>query len=225
MGRRSLLGAPIGTVMSWLSRGRERLRRHMHGGLYGNKLPAQECDAEENQVRAADRSVEENDLHARIDGRLPPQRAEAVNTYFATHPEQWEQWWQYAEQREALRAALAAQAREPIPRRLHIANLMASRRRRHRRELMGIAAAVALLIFGGIGGWSARDVLPGLASWGSAQFVSAVFDDAIAAHCTFSVETGHPVEVGANEETHLVQWLSKRLGHRLLLILVRSASG
>jgi anti-sigma factor RsiW len=43
-----------------------------------------------------------------------------------------------------------------------------------------------------------------------------VFDDAIAAHRTFSVETRHPVEVGANEEAHLVQWLSKRLGHRLI---------
>jgi len=32
---------PTDTVMSWLSRGRERLRRHMHGDLYGNKSPAQ----------------------------------------------------------------------------------------------------------------------------------------------------------------------------------------
>jgi anti-sigma factor RsiW len=46
---------------------------------------------------------------------------------------------------------------------------------------------------------------------------SAVFDDAIAAHRTFSVETRHPVEVGANEEAHLVQWLSKRLGHQLIV--------
>ena len=133
-----MLRVPTGTVMSWLSRGRERLRRHMHRDLNGNKLPAQKCGAEENQVRAADRSVEENDLHARIDGRLPPQRAEAVNTYFATHPEQWEQWWQYAEQREALRAALAAQAGEPIPRRLQIAHLMAERRR----QLARIATAI-----------------------------------------------------------------------------------
>ena len=49
------------------------------------------------------------------------------------------------------------------------------------------------------------------------MLASAVFDDAIAAHRTFSVETRHPVEVGANEEAHLVQWLSKRLGHRLIV--------
>jgi anti-sigma factor RsiW len=50
------------------------------------------------------------------------------------------------------------------------------------------------------------------ASSASAILASAVFDDAIAAHRTFSVETRHPVEVGAYEEAHLVQWLSKRLG-------------
>lgn len=31
------------------------------------------------------------------------------------------------------------------------------------------------------------------------------------------METRHPVEVGASEEAHLVQWLSKRLGHPLIV--------
>jgi anti-sigma factor RsiW len=170
----------------------------------------------ESEVTAAVGPVEESDLQAWVDGRLTRERTEAVEAYFAANPEQREQWSQYAEQREALRTALAAPAVEPIPRRLQLTRLMASRRRRHRRRLMGIAAAVAVLMFGGIGGWTARDVLPGLASSASAQLASTVFDDAIAAHRTFSVETRHPVEVGANEETHLVQWLSKRLGHRLI---------
>lgn len=167
-------------------------------------------------MTAAVRPVDESDLQAWVDGRLTAERAEAVEAYFAARPEQRELWSQYAEQREALRMAFAAPAAEPIPRRLRLAQLMASRRRRHRRQLMEIALAVALLILGGIGGWTARDVLPGLASSGSAQLASTVFDDAIAAHRTFSVETRHPVEVGANEERHLVQWLSKRLGHRLI---------
>jgi anti-sigma factor RsiW len=129
----------------------------------------------ESEVTAAVGPVEESDLQAWVDGRLTRERTEAVEAYFAANPEQREQWSQYAEQREALRTALAAPAVEPIPRRLQLTRLMASRRRRHRRRLMGIAAAVAVLMFGGIGGWTARDVLPGLASSASAQLASTVF--------------------------------------------------
>jgi anti-sigma factor RsiW len=168
-------------------------------------------------VRAVIRPVEEDDLQAWVDGRLTPEDAEAVETYFAAHPEVWERWSQYVEQREELRAAFARSAEQPIPARLRVARLMAERRRRHHRRFTRIAAAVALLIVGGVGGWGARDLLPLLTSSASTVLASSVFDDAIAAHRTFSVETRHPVEVGANEEAHLVQWLSKRLGHRLIV--------
>jgi anti-sigma factor RsiW len=167
-------------------------------------------------VKVTGRPVEEDDLQAWIDGRLPPERAEIVDAYLAAHPEEWERYAQYAEQREALRAAFGAQPAEAIPTRLQVSHLLAQRHRRRHRQLARIAAAVALLVLGGVGGWTARDVFPDLASSASAMLASAVFDDAIAAHRTFSVETRHPVEVGANEEAHLVQWLSKRLGHRLI---------
>jgi len=167
-------------------------------------------------VRVTGGPVEEDDLQARIDGRLPPERAEVVDTYLAAQPEERERWSQYAEQREALRAAFGAQPGGPIPTRLQVSYILAQRRRRRHGQLARIAAAVALLILGGVGGWTARDVLPSLTLSASAILASAVFDDAIAAHRTFSVETRHPVEVGANEEAHLVQWLSKRLGHRLI---------
>jgi anti-sigma factor RsiW len=163
------------------------------------------------------RSIEDNDLQAWVDGRLTPADNEAVEAYFAAHPESRARWSQYAEQREELRAAFAGPAEETIPARLRVARLLAGQRRRRHRQLGRMAAAVALLIAGGIGGWGAHDLLPGLNSSASAVLASSVFDDAIAAHRTFSVETRHPVEVGANEEAHLVQWLSKRLGHRLIV--------
>jgi len=168
-------------------------------------------------VRAVIRPIEEDDLQAWVDGRLTPEDAEAVETYFAAHPDMRERWSQYAEQREELRAAFAGPAEQPIPARLRIARLEAERRHQRHRRLARIAAAVALLIAGGIGGWGAHDLLPALTSSAAAILASSVFDDAIAAHRTFSVETRHPVEVGANEEAHLVQWLSKRLGHRLIV--------
>jgi anti-sigma factor RsiW len=168
-------------------------------------------------VRAVIRPIGEDHLQAWVDGRLAPEDIEAVETYFAAHPELRERWSQYAEQKEELRAAFARPAEEPIPARLRVARLMAVRRRRRYRQFARIAAAVALLIVGGIGGWGAHDLLPALTSSASAVLASSVFDDAIAAHRTFSVETRHPVEVGVNEEAHLVQWLSKRLGHQLIV--------
>jgi anti-sigma factor RsiW len=168
-------------------------------------------------VRAASRSIEEEDLQAWVDGRLTPADTETVEAHFAAHPELRERWSQYAEQREKLRAALAGPGEETIPARLCVARLMVEQRRRRGRQFARIAAAVALLLAGGIGGWGAHDLVPALNSSASAVLASSVFDDAIAAHRTFSVETRHPVEVGANEETHLVQWLSKRLGHQLIV--------
>jgi anti-sigma factor RsiW len=38
---------------------------------------------------------------------------------------------------------------------------------------------------------------------------------AAVAHATYSPEVRHPVEVGADQEAHLVAWLSKRLGTQL----------
>ena len=166
-------------------------------------------------MRAAIRPITEDDLQAWVDGRLTPEDTEAVEAYFTAHPELRERWSQYAVQREELRAVFARPDERPIPARLRVARLMGERGRH--RQFARIAAAVALLVVGGIGGWAARDFLPALTSSASAVLASSVFDDAIAAHRTFSVETRHPVEVGANEEAHLVQWLSKRLGHRLIV--------
>jgi anti-sigma factor RsiW len=168
-------------------------------------------------VKAVTRPIEEDDLQEWVDGRLTPEETQAVEIYFAAHPEVRERWSQYAAQRQELRQAFAEVADEPIPAPLCVNRLLAERRRRRLRHFAQIAAAVALLATGGVAGWSARDFLSALTPSASAVLASSVFDDAIAAHRTFSVETRHPVEVGANEEAHLVQWLSKRLGHQLLV--------
>ncbi|OPH13143.1 anti-sigma factor family protein, partial [Azospirillum brasilense] len=60
------------------------------------------------------------------------------------------------------------------------------------------------------GGWWLRGWSGGVGG-GGAAFVA----DAVAAHRVFAVEVRHPVEVGADQETHLVGWLSKRLGKPL----------
>ena len=167
-------------------------------------------------MRGPSRPIDDGDLQAWIDGRLTPERTADVEAYFTGHPEVREECSQSAEQREALRAVFALHAPGPIPARLRLVNFTADRQRRRRRQLARIAAAVGFLVLGGIGGWTARDLWPVFATSASAVFASTVFDEAIAAHRTFSVETRHPVEVAASEEAHLVQWLSKRLGHRVI---------
>jgi anti-sigma factor RsiW len=163
------------------------------------------------------RPVEEDDLHARIDGQLPDDRIPDVDAYLAVHPEQQARFSQYARQRQALRTALAAPAAGSIPTRLRVARLLAEQRRRRRRRVGGIAAAVCLIALGGITGWVARDLMGPVSSLPPGALARVITADAIAAYRTFSVEVRHPVEVDAGQEAHLVQWLSKRLGRQLVV--------
>src|SRR5271166_2667520 len=169
------------------------------------------------------RPVQEDDLHARIDRQLPPERTEDVDAYLAAHPEEEARFSQYAQQRQALRTAFAAQASGPIPNRLRVAHLLAQQRRRGRRQLAQIAAALCLIVLGGIGGWAARDLTGPLSSLPPGAVARMITAEAIAAHRTFSVEVRHPVEVDAGQEAHLVQWLSKRLGRTLVVPDLASA--
>ena len=51
-------------------------------------------------MKAVIRPITEDELHAWVDGRLTRENAEAVEIYFAAHPELRDRWSQYAEQRE-----------------------------------------------------------------------------------------------------------------------------
>ena len=106
----------------------------------------------------------------------------------------------------AIRALYAPVAEEPLPDRMR-AIIAAARQTPSRPALpfWRIAASVALLAFGFAAGW------------GGARFVQSPANPTLAqaamtSFATYSVETRHPVEVGAEDEAHLVQWLSKRLG-------------
>ena len=72
-------------------------------------------------------------------------------------------------------------------------------------RLWQLAAALAFIIGAG-GGWGANEYFH---AGPSADL--ALARDAVVAHRVYEVEVRHPVEVAANEEKHLVAWLSKRL--------------
>lgn len=150
--------------------------------------------------------VGDDDLQTHVDGRLAPERSAVVDAYLAAHPEVAERVAAYAAQGDMLRDALQPRHDDPIPSRLRVATIMAARRRRRSRWLSRSAAAVVLLLGGGLSGWYANALIG--ASSAPMRLLTA---DAIAAHRTFTVEVRHPVEVRADNEGQLIQWLSSRL--------------
>lgn len=104
--------------------------------------------------------IGEDDLNALVDGRLDADRRAAVERHLAAHPADAERVAAYAAQRDALRAALAFRAAQPIPPRLRLGHLRERRRRAALRRWRIAAAASVLLMLGGGLGWTLRGSLP-----------------------------------------------------------------
>lgn len=161
--------------------------------------------------------IGDDDLQAYLDGRLEGDRLQAVEVYLAANPEVAAGLAHDREIGAALRTALQAKFTEPLPQRLRLAEIQGMRRRKQMRQLRLIASLGFVLLTGAAGGWFARDMLaptsPGIDS-GSVAALSFT-RDALSAYRTFVVEKRHAVEVDASQETHLVSWLSKRLGRQI----------
>jgi anti-sigma factor RsiW len=147
-------------------------------------------------------NLPENDLHAYVDDQLPPERRRAVEAQLTQAPEEMARVAAYREQNAALHAAFDPVLDEPAPERLRHPAL-----RRHRTSY---AVAAGWLIVGVAIGWVAH----GLVAPGGSLSQSLPRQAALA-HAVYSPEVRHPVEVGANEQEHLVNWLSKRVGSKL----------
>jgi anti-sigma factor RsiW len=152
--------------------------------------------------------MDEAMLHAYADGQLDPVQRAAVETWLAEHPETAEQLRDWQAQNEALRSAFDPILEQPIPARLAA---LATARASSLMSWRAAAAGVALFALGGIAGWLAPWNSPLSEPAGTSSFVA----DATAAYRIYAVEVRHPVEVDADQETHLVTWLSKRLGSKL----------
>lgn len=158
----------------------------------------------------SDADVTEVELHAFADGRLPAERAAEVAHWLSGHPEESEKVEAYRRLGEEIRTVYEPVLSEPLPIRLQRA---ASRDTRTLWRAFGFAAG--WLIVGGtvgvLAGWQ-------LHAWRSpAQMAAADSNSLMArraaiAHAVYSPEVRHPVEVGADQEQHLIAWLSKRLG-------------
>lgn len=144
--------------------------------------------------------ISENDLHAYVDGELDPARAAEVEAHLAADHEAAQRVAGWRRQKEALHALFDSVLDEPVPAQLR-------ERPRARRPLLRMAAVVAWVAVGGVAGWALRGIAPG-----PSPHAVPLAHQAAVAHAVYVPEVKHPVEVGADQEQHLVAWLSKRLG-------------
>jgi anti-sigma factor RsiW len=150
-------------------------------------------------------------LHAYVDGHLDPATALRVAQWLATHPADAERVLAWQEQRTGLRELHAEVLDEPVPEALTRALVRPAPRWPY-----ALAAGVMLMI-GAVLGWTLRPVLQDAAGapLATAPATRHFVQDAAIAHVVYLPEKRHPVEVGADQREHLVQWLSKRLGSEL----------
>jgi len=149
--------------------------------------------------------VTEAELHAWLDGELPAERRADVESYLALHPQDAERLAAYGRQNDALRTLFDPVLDEPVPQRLRE---RPARRRYFSVAWLRFAAWPACLLLGAVIGWQLHAYTEG----GTAPDVPPWARRAVVAHVVYSPEVRHPVEVGADQEAHLVNWLSKRLG-------------
>lgn len=149
--------------------------------------------------------ITEIELQAYVDGRLPSVRQAEVEAYLAEHAEERARVAAYCWQNEALHAQFDAVLDEPVPARL------AQRVQRRPWPLLRFAAVLASFVVGGAVGWTVH----GIGGAGSQAPMRVFAREAAQAYLVYAPEVRHPVEVRADQETHLVAWLSKRLGVKL----------
>lgn len=158
-------------------------------------------------------TIGEADLHAYIDGQLEPDRQAEMETYLAQRPDEAQRIAAYRAQTRGLRALFAPVLLETLPPRLVQAALP-----RQPWYAQRLAAGVAIAVVSAAAAWFARGSVDGeamrLARAPVAQgsTLPGFAQRAAVAHAVYSPEVRHPVEVNADQEQHLVTWLSKRLG-------------
>ena len=148
-----------------------------------------------------EKSVTEHDLHAYVDNQLDSARRAEIESYLEQHPDAAATVAELRQLDQSLHALFDPVLAEPIPTTIQFPPIK-------QRYALRAAAVVAWLVLGTLLGWN-------LKSWNGATpadlLETQLVRPAAFAHVVYSAEVLHPVEVKADQEQHLVQWLSKRL--------------
>lgn len=145
----------------------------------------------------------DDDLHAYVDGHLPPARRAAVEAWLAANPARADEVRGWKRDADRLRALLAQPEAWPANPALDPARL---RQRLRARRTRGLAMAASLLValgVGGLFGWQAR------ALQSPAPLPMA---DAVAAYRQFVDADAPPMEFDAARAAELEAWLARNFG-------------
>jgi anti-sigma factor RsiW len=168
--------------------------------------------------RKPDRPLSDDELHALVDGQGTLDDLAALRVRLAEDPDAQARLMQWQRQRDALHHLHAQVLSEAVPATLLQAAQAGDAVRttgNHWWRYGGMAAAVVMAFGAGwlananwqqVGGREAA--APSMAR---AQPEREFVRQAVLAHAVYAPEIRHPVEVSAQEQKHLVQWLSKRL--------------
>jgi anti-sigma factor RsiW len=145
----------------------------------------------------------ESDLQSYVDNRMDPARRQEVETYLSSHPAERLRLESYRKQNESLQALFNPVMTEPIPLALHA--VLRNKGFRFSKWIP-YGAVAGWVLMGSILGWMLHG--SGLAPQDA---MASLPRQAAMAYVVYSPEVLHPVEVGADQEDHLVKWLSRRL--------------
>lgn len=147
--------------------------------------------------------IDEWALHAYVDNEVSGEQRAEIEAKLRADPELAKTVDAWRRQRDLLKQAYDSVLDEPLPRSL--AATLRTGGAPAFRPYFAMAAALALVIFGGLGGWFLKNdvVSPGVAE---------IAQEALTAHELYAVEVRHPVEVSGDDRQHLQAWLSKRVG-------------
>ncbi|WP_426227782.1 anti-sigma factor family protein [Pararhizobium sp. DWP3-4] len=163
--------------------------------------------------------VTEVDLHAYVDGFLDEERRGEVELWLSGHPEEETEVRQWQTQAAELKAAFSgyAQANESDR------TLLNARRETAAtsptpwwRRAALIAASFTLFLSGAAAGVYGERLLTSQVTIETAAALDSLPAQSKTAFLVYASEKRHPVEVGADQEDHLVTWLGKRLDYKLV---------
>jgi anti-sigma factor RsiW len=159
-----------------------------------------------------ERRISEAELHAYLDGELTAEDRAEIEALLTSGAVELDQLRDLRDLNEAIVRRYASLLDAPVPERMK--EVLADMPDRVGEELSSsarrsIEAVVAVLIavLAAAAGYVMRDL-----TMATRRPETAFVATAIGAHSVYVPEVRHPVEVGAAEESHLVQWLTKRLG-------------